>query len=937
MARKRNRSTTRDSISKPETLVEKALRERAKKLDLSGRGLTELPETIERLTEIEELDLSRNELTDLPEFLGVLTSLEKLNLGGNRLGELPESVGQLAQLRWLNLYDNQLSYLPKSIAQLTQLEGLSLQGNRLTRLPESIGQLTQLQTLFLQGNRLTRLTGSIGKLTQLETLFLHFNHLAQLPESIGHLTHLQTFFLQGNQMTHLPESIGKLTQLRGLYLSQNQLEQLPESIVQLSKLKTLDLTDNILTALLSTLKDLTSLEALYLHGNEGLGLPTEVLGARYSDVAMGKAKPARPTEILEYYFRVKAEKRPLNEAKLILVGRGGVGKTSLVKRLVERSFDRDEKKTEGINITRWDLRLHANEQVRLNVWDFGGQEIMHATHQFFMTQRSLYLLVLNGRQGGEDADADYWLRLIESFGEDSPVIVVLNKIKEQPFDLNRRALQQKYTSVREFIKTDCEDGTGCDDLQKMIERETDRLPHLRDAFPASWFAIKDELAGTKKNYLRFDQYRDACARLGETDPKAQEALAYYLHSLGIALNYKDDPRLKDTHVLNPHWVTNGIYKIVNSETLEKQKGEIKLNQLAGLLDAIQYPSGMHRFLMDLMKKFELCFSFPDDDTHYLIPELLDKQQPPEAEEFLPEDCLSFEYHYPILPEGLLPRFIVRTHSLSEGLARWRTGVILGFEGCRALVKADASDKKVLIQVSGPGEGRRRLLAVIRSDFERIHHDIRNLEPLEMVPLPEHPSVLLPYNDLQVREQNGIALVQIVVGKQIVEADVSELLNGVDLKGARRKEEPIGRTEPVLLFYSYSHKDESLRDELETQLKILQRQGSIDNWHDRKIEAGDDWKVKIDENLERAGMILLLISPDFIASDYCYEIEMKRALERQRQGEARVIPVILRDTNWKSAPFAKLQALPKDGKAITTWANKDSAWRNVSEGIEHVAR
>jgi internalin A len=140
---------------------------------------------------------------------------------------------------------------------------------------------------------------------------------------------------------------------------------------------------------------------------------------------------------------------------------------------------------------------------------------------------------------------------------------------------------------------------------------------------------------------------------------------------------------------------------------------------------------------------------------------------------------------------------------------------------------------------------------------------------------------------------------------------------------------------VGLFYSYSHKDETLRNELETHLKLLQRQGLIETWHDRKIEAGEEWKRKIDENLERADIILLLISADFMASDYCYEIEMKRALERHDQGEARVIPIILREVNWLRAPFAGLQALPKDGLAVTKWPDKDSAWRNVSEGIERV--
>jgi internalin A len=116
---------------------------------------------------------------------------------------------------------------------------------------------------------------------------------------------------------------------------------------------------------------------------------------------------------------------------------------------------------------------------------------------------------------------------------------------------------------------------------------------------------------------------------------------------------------------------------------------------------------------------------------------------------------------------------------------------------------------------------------------------------------------------------------------------------------------------------------------------LQRQGLLKTWHDRKIEAGAEWKQKIDDNLERADIILLLVSADFIASDYCYEKELQRALERHEKGEAHVIPVIVRDVNWRIAPFAKLQALPKDGRAVQRWRDRNAAWRNVSEGIARV--
>lgn len=801
---------------------------------------------------------------------------------------------------FLDLRDLGLYEIPLEIFQLSGLRALFISENQITELPESIGNLTSLKELYLSGNRIREIPESIGNLTSLEELSFASNLITKIPESISNLTSLKALYLWNNSITELPESIGNLTSLKELDLWNNQIGEIPESIRNLTSLEDFDLADN------------------------QIEIPEEIL-----------SQSDNPKLILDYYFRTKGGARPLNEAKLILVGRGEVGKSTLIERLVHNRFKKGKKMTEGIEITHWDLKLR-DENVRLNIWDFGGQEENHATHQFFLTERSLYLLVLDGRGNLEDADAEYWLKLINSWGKDSPVIVVLNKIKEFPFDINRTGLQRDYPAIREIIKTDCEDpAPGIDDLRGAIERETDRLENLRDKFPAAWFSIKEKLAKPDKDFLSFDEYKQICEELGEKDEEAQERLAGYLHRLGIALNYKDDPRLQDTHVLNPHWVTNGIYKILNSQKLKEQKGVIHLRDLNEIFKNGAYPPYMRRFLLDLMKKFELCFSFTDDESRYLIPELLDKNEPDETAEFVREECLNFEYHYPVLTEGLLPRFIVRTHNLSEGLPRWRTGVVLQFEGCRALVKADVQDKKVFISIKGTTrDARRRLLAVIRYEFEAIH---RHLEPQEMVPLPRYPNVVVPYSKLLVLEKNNVRPLVEVIGEEVKEFDVQELLNGVDLEGERRKDRMRDERmdKKIQLFYSYSHKDEKLRDEMETHLKILKREGWIDSWHDRKILAGEEWKGQIDFNLERADIILLLISADFIASDYCFDIEMKRALERYEKGEAKVIPVIVRDANWQIAPFTKLQALPKNAKAVTKWTNKDSAWRNVSEGIQRV--
>ena len=184
------------------------------------------------------------------------------------------------------------------------------------------------------------------------------------------------------------------------------------------------------------------------------------------------------------------QKGALNEGKLILVGRGEVGKTSIVRRLVDDDFRGDETKTQGINITTWPLKC-AEDTLRLNIWDFGGQEIMHATHQFFLTERSLYILVLNGREGGEDIDAEYWMKHIESFGGNSPVIIVQNKIAQHPFELNYRGLQARYPQVHGFVKTDCEGGIGIDVLREKISEVAAGMPEVRMQFPMDWFRVKE--------------------------------------------------------------------------------------------------------------------------------------------------------------------------------------------------------------------------------------------------------------------------------------------------------------------------------------------------------------------------------------------------------------------------------------------------------------
>jgi TIR domain len=140
---------------------------------------------------------------------------------------------------------------------------------------------------------------------------------------------------------------------------------------------------------------------------------------------------------------------------------------------------------------------------------------------------------------------------------------------------------------------------------------------------------------------------------------------------------------------------------------------------------------------------------------------------------------------------------------------------------------------------------------------------------------------------------------------------------------------------VEIFFSYAHEDEDLRDQFAMHLKCLERQGVIKAWHDRNIKAGEEWEKEIDRHLESADIILLLISANFLASDYCYGIELQRALERHDRNEARVIPIIFRSVDWQNSLFGKLSVLPTDGKPITSWSDQDEAFTNVIRELRRV--
>ena len=357
------------------------------------------------------------------------TGATELDLSGKGLTTLPPEIVQLANLQTLQLQGNQLTTLPPEIGQLVNLQSLNLTNNKLATLPPEIGQLVNLQTLYASDNQLTTLPPEIGQLTNLQTLAFSENQLTTLPPEIGQLANLQIFILFNNQLTTLPpEIIGQLANLRSLYLDGNQLTTLPPEIGRLPKLMNLDLAHNRFRALPPELAELSSIEAagawqesevhergkgLHLYGNP---LPRPYISAIEGGL-----------ESLFTYLRTLKRAVRQYEAKLLLVGEGNVGKTSLVEAMLGHEFLEGRDTTHGINLKPLGIPHpdpEISDSITLNTWDFGGQKVYRVTHQFFFSRRSLYVLVWSPREGHEAGDIEGWLQRIKLRVPDARVMIV---------------------------------------------------------------------------------------------------------------------------------------------------------------------------------------------------------------------------------------------------------------------------------------------------------------------------------------------------------------------------------------------------------------------------------------------------------------------------------------------------------------------------------
>ncbi len=777
-------------------------------LDLDANQFSQLPEAIVKLQNLTSLDLSRNRFSQLTKDIAKLQNLTTLNLSDNQFSQLPEDIAKLQNLTTLDLYDNQLSQLPEDIAKLQNLASLDLGGNQFSQLPEAIVKLKNLTSLNLGSNQLSQLPKAIAKLQNLTSLDLGDNRFSQLPGAIANLQNLTSLDLSRNRFSRLPEAIANLQNLTSLDLSRNRFSQLPEAIANLQNLTSLDLSQNNIKALPEFITKFKNLQSVYFKEE------TDYHSARSGELVLSenpiqyppKEVIAQGMEAIRSFFSQQAVqgKQKFYEAKLILVGEPGAGKTSLMKKLFDENYpipNPADKSTVGITVkTGWqfpDIKYHS-QIFSANLWDFGGHEIQFMTHQFFLTSRALYVLLVDDRK--QHTQFDYWFNIIKLLGGGSPVLVVLNErdcrsITNFDYDSFRKFYANDFAIEKREVDLGEKDLDRFRALRQQIQKMLCGLPHIGAELPAQWIPIRQELEKRRsENHITLAEYSRICAAHQIDRIEDQLVLSQYLHYLGIILHFQDDPQLAETAFLNPQWVVHAVYTILESDHAQKNKGRFSKKWMFGLWQEKGHSFAECNKLLNLMLKnnFELCYPLDSSGgEEYIAPQLLPGIRP--AYPWPEKDHLHFRYQYQFMPKGIITRLIVRLNHLiarhnDEDLV-WEKGVVFNWQGVAAQVTEEITKheglKVINMVLNGPAHSKKEFLSMLRAEIRGIHEkSFKGINVKEMVPIPWQPDAAVSYQHLLRLEAMG-EREYIVEGVEKPVA-VQKLLNGVELPNERRK-------------------------------------------------------------------------------------------------------------------------------------------------------
>jgi GTPase SAR1 family protein len=487
-----------------------------------------------------------------------------------------------------------------------------------------------------------------------------------------------------------------------------------------------------------------------------------------------------PREINAYLVNLRTgeAKQPLNKVRVIFIGHGAAGKTSLVRALHGESVVAgQEKMTCGIEIRHWAL---PESEIKAHFWDFGGQVMAHATHQFFLRSRCVYVLVLDARSDvNANMQAEYWLEHVRAFGSDAPVLIVWNKADLTPINLDFNSLKQKFENIIDLYPLSCtkyqadykpEFERFLRDFSKIIRETVDQQQIY---FTDAHFNVLTKLQKftPRKAFLEETEFNQICNQfeVKQDGDLSRQWLLKLLDDLGVIIHFEKILWSK-AYVLNPHWLTYGVYTVLYEDKTKRQQGRVSLQDVHDFLNqqpvktddgvTLKYSPDRCQFIIEAMEQFKLCYCVDMKDKIYMIPDLLSSDQPKELD-FDKTVALAFDFDFEgLLPRHLIANLIVRRHHEIHNEMVWQNGVYFynkNFEA-RALIQADYYNRRFSLWVNGKGASR--YFSALHDDIMQMLEKMKKLQYQEWVVLPERyrknqqtlPRV--PFRTLLANERKG---------------------------------------------------------------------------------------------------------------------------------------------------------------------------------------
>ena len=739
-------------------------------LDLSHLLLTKLPNSTNLHSNIEVLDLSFNLLCLVPLQIGNLKKLRSLIMNSNKLTFIPQdlivSLQNCENLTALDFRTNSISIIDDSICALKNLNSLQLGGSGTfaCKIPPSIFELENLHTLAIEGFKLINHPPDISKLknlkslslsqnclisfeiesNSLENINLRYNQLTPQSISFKNCNNLKIIDLSHNRLDRLPDSILNCLDLEKLFITNNQLISISPYLRRFKKLKTLDITQNHVTYLPPTL-GFIPLETFKFKGNP-IGSPDKsTLGQTTSALLLDLRK-------------IIDQKSNSNRIRIMVVGQENVGKSSMSFALRNGTPSTVNISTDGIYINPWKLQIGNNNNIDIDIWDFAGQEIYYTTHQLFLSDKAMYLVVWNIMDKFEDTKLIYWLESIKLLTNNAPTILVGTHMDQEVREKVHKTLQRianrlhsKYPFIKGITSVSCTTCIGFPELQDRISNVLQEQLFLKKELPLKYQFFEKEILCQriyrKPPVINLNEYKEL-ANLYSIEDDEISKVSELFHNWGIILYY-EDIHIKDMITLDPRWLIQLLSCIITTKHRYIKQGILLHSDLVQIWHQKDYPIEYHPKLLHILQKFEITFPLEKYDINNYDEWLKGKSLIPSALPISPgnhifqlfpkfEPCLQYSrnYNIPFVPSGFLNHVIIKVIQQLTDVHYWRFGV-LGYnpENVSSKLKVELDPNTSLLSVESRGESSLKLFLCAVDIIESFISIWTKLQVIISVPCP----------------------------------------------------------------------------------------------------------------------------------------------------------------------------------------------------------